>query len=369
MLPHDQCEDRIPPKPEGQDDGPVLVGSHFDPTDHHGFFDHPDAMTYFAPPSHPQTSTIRPGPVPSSQATRSQEDVFGELMSLAYLDPQHQPRDGGDPLRYPWVVPPYDRPPTTEYGNIYLMEVVQQPQRARMCGFGDKDRRPITPPPIIKLTVTTNEGYPLQVSDLDVSFYVVLCDVWTADASTKVNLVIHPSEAPMLTPGNSSAAAAAMSSAASSSHSPPTIAVAGTKLNPDANPTGTNNDTPSPAATRNLIGSLVSSAAKLFDTEDQLGIYFVFQDLSIRTEGTFRLGFSLVDVGSPYLQGINEAPSRVLAQTFSDPFTVFSAKKFPGMIESTPLSRAFARQGVKIPIRKDAAKGKKGEPAEEDDDE
>jgi len=37
--------------------------------------------------------------------------------------------------------------------------------------------------------------------------------------------------------------------------------------------------------------------------------------------------------------------------------------------ESTPLSRAFARQGVKIPIRKDVAKGKKGEPAEEDDDE
>jgi Velvet factor len=128
----------------------------------------------------------------------------------------------------------------------------------------------------------------------------VLCDVWTADASSKVNLVIHPSEAPMLTPGNSSAAAAAMSSAAAASlsHSPPTIAVAGTKLNPDSTPSGTNNDSPSPAATRNLIGSLVSSAAKLFDTEDQLGIYFVFQDLSIRTEGTFRLGFSLVDVGS-----------------------------------------------------------------------
>lgn len=138
-------------------------------------------------------------------------------------------------------------------------------------------------------------------SDLDVSFYVVLCDVWTADASSKVNLVIHPSEAPMLTPGNSSAAAAAMSSAAAaaaSSHSPPAVAAAGTKSNSDANPSGTNSDSPSPAATRNLIGSLVSSAAKLFDTEDQLGIYFVFQDLSIRTEGTFRLGFSLVDVGS-----------------------------------------------------------------------
>jgi hypothetical protein len=47
--------------------------------------------------------------------------------------------------------------------SIYIIQVVQQPQRARMCGFGDKDRRLITPPPIIKLTVTTNEGYPIQV--------------------------------------------------------------------------------------------------------------------------------------------------------------------------------------------------------------
>jgi hypothetical protein len=135
-------------------------------------------------------------------------------------------------------------------------------------------------------------------SDLDVSFYVVLCDVWTADASSKVNLVIHPSEAPMLTPGNSSAAAAALLSASSTSlHSPPVVA--GNQLNLESATVGVgSSESPTPAATRNLIGSLVSSAAKLFDTEDQLGIYFVFQDLSIRTEGTFRLGFSLVDVGS-----------------------------------------------------------------------
>jgi hypothetical protein len=31
--------------------------------------------------------------------------------------------------------------------------VEQQPVRARMCGFGDKDRRPITPPPCIRLIV------------------------------------------------------------------------------------------------------------------------------------------------------------------------------------------------------------------------
>ena len=38
--------------------------------------------------------------------------------------------------------------------------------------------------------------------------------------------------------------------------------------------------------TRNLIGSLVASAFKLHDTEDRLGIWFVLQDLSVRTEGS-----------------------------------------------------------------------------------
>jgi len=51
----------------------------------------------------------------------------------------------------------------------------------------------------------------------------------------------------------------------------------------------------------------------------------------------------------------------VLATAFSDVFTVWSAKKFPGVKESTALSKGFAAQGVKIPIRKDGGgKGGKG---------
>ena len=54
----------------------------------------------------------------------------------------------------------------------------------------------------------------------------------------------------------------------------------------------------------------------------------------------------------------------MLASTFSSVFSVFSAKKFPGVIESTPLSKCFATQGIKIPIRKDGPRGGR----EEDDD-
>lgn len=41
-------------------------------------------------------------------------------------------------------------------------------------------------------------------------------------------------------------------------------------------------------SSRNLIGSLTVSAFRLADTTDKLGIWFVFQDLSVRTEGQFR---------------------------------------------------------------------------------
>lgn len=40
--------------------------------------------------------------------------------------------------------------------------------------------------------------------------------------------------------------------------------------------------------TRNLIGSLVSSAARLENPSGAIGIWFVLQDLSVRTEGWFR---------------------------------------------------------------------------------
>lgn len=40
--------------------------------------------------------------------------------------------------------------------------------------------------------------------------------------------------------------------------------------------------------TRNLIGSLATNAFSLTDTEERIGIWFVLQDLSVRTEGTFR---------------------------------------------------------------------------------
>ena len=46
----------------------------------------------------------------------------------------------------------------------FKITVEQQPVRARMCGFGDKDRRPITPPPCVKLSMTyADTGKPVDL--------------------------------------------------------------------------------------------------------------------------------------------------------------------------------------------------------------
>lgn len=52
--------------------------------------------------------------------------------------------------------------------------------------------------------------------------------------------------------------------------------------------------------TRNLIGSLSASAFKLTDPQNKLGIWFILQDLSVRTEGSFRYVFQvMISIVSP----------------------------------------------------------------------
>lgn len=91
---------------------------------------------------------------------------------------------------------------------------------------------------------------------------------------------------------------------------------------------------------------------------------------------THSLRFSFVNVGAPGAlpngqqsggnPAVNAGKAPVLASVFSDVFQVYSAKKFPGVCESTQLSKCFATQGIKIPIRKEGQNAKGG--GGEDDD-
>jgi len=92
--------------------------------------------------------------------------------------------------------------------------------------------------------------------------------------------------------------------------------------------------------------------------------YFIFPDLSVRHEGVYRLSFSLYEElknekdddktgDASTADAAGEAHVTHRMEVKSMPFIVFSAKKFPGLTESTSLSRMVAEQGCRVRIRRD----------------
>ncbi|CAG8467318.1 19850_t:CDS:2 [Rhizophagus irregularis] len=90
-------------------------------------------------------------------------------------------------------------------------------------------------------------------------------------------------------------------------------------------------------SSRYLAGTVVSSLHKLKDIDNKDGGFFVFGDISVRVEGRYRLRFSLFEIIRDEVVHIQSV--------VSDVFTVYSPKAFPGMSESTFLSRSFSDQG------------------------
>lgn len=426
--------------------------------------------------------------------------------------------------------------------RYYSLEVVQHPLRARMCGFGDKDRRPLAPAAVAKMVVRGEDHSVIDVDDVDCSFFLVTVDLWSADGKKEMNLVLHPSSTdryvpansakqrrrgtsssagPQTRPGNQTPATRSTptpqfrndqpSTGTTTPMAPQTPAYSNNNgnnnnniqgsdggssgswqqqqqpqhepssggsnsgsdmqpyraWNPDApyhpgssegfpnqsgplrggpppNPdpssapvsryaqdgygNGNGTNTPSSAVaasgavdqsiyapasyaqhagqvqeayytspyppagpgasghgpaglplarhtyTRTLVGPLSANACRLLDEHRKPGIFFLFQDLSVRTEGTFRLRLRLMNVGAPPAPErgatrVHTDVSPVLAQTFTDSFVVFSAKRFPGVPPTTALSIALGNQGQKLPLRnRHGNKRRRQDESESDDD-
>ncbi|RSH94579.1 hypothetical protein EHS25_004383 [Saitozyma podzolica] len=457
---------------------------------------------------------------------------------------------------------------------VYHLDVIQQPQRARACGFGDKDRRPLSPPPIIRLWVTTRTGEQVDISLVNIHFLVLMVDLWSADGQQQRSIVMHPSAqiarppspppaaphsydphlpygpAPSSRPGSSESKPTAFASthptfsgarpphlpipspqsswstvptprpqtsrAQSYVGRPPSLLVAEATrpftapspsphskplaLSPDrqaftlpplhtitetfgrpggspsrltlpsmqagpsrgstssssheprgswsTEPSRSSSDfgftrpgtsstwqtsgssayeyndhrkdprvtgvayppsspgfredvvtptfpghsyipdpyynqqevprlqptPPESSYSRVLVGSLCTVCQKLQDEHGRAGLFFFAHDLGVRTEGTFRLKFSLANLSSlmpgPAYPGQS---TPVLAEIYSEAFTVFSAKRFPGVIPTTELTRVFARQNVRLPTRQrrardDSPVGGEGEAMSGDED-
>ncbi|KAI8049732.1 velvet factor-domain-containing protein [Syncephalis plumigaleata] len=172
--------------------------------------------------------------------------------------------------------------------------VFQQPQRARAANSKDAtERRAVDPPPVLKLTLPTST----PVAE-DCTKYIALA-------------VLMP---------------------------------------PTGLKDGALNDAPiTPATTAThtsmAVGTWASAAYLLRSVEEseERDIFFIFPDLGVKRSGIFCIHFLLYERTGTTLKWLKSATS--------NPFTVYSARLFPGVLESTMLSRIFVSQGVKIRLR------------------
>ncbi|RDW59642.1 hypothetical protein BP6252_12729 [Coleophoma cylindrospora] len=208
-------------------------------------------------------------------------------------------------------------------GPVYKIRVRQQPLAARACGFGERDRRVIDPPPILQLFVEDPNATAAELSELLRQPYsVVHCVLW--------------------------------------------------------NPLTDRDDTAMPGSTdkrqqRRLMGTLVASPFVGLDEHDVEGCFFPFPDLSVRTAGTYSLKFSLVVLDPKRMAAGNSVP--VSATATSETFQVYNAKDFIGMRASTELTKRLKHQGCLISVKKGNtktnafhARGDDGDEEEEEDE-
>ncbi|KAL2156423.1 hypothetical protein VTH82DRAFT_1168 [Thermothelomyces myriococcoides] len=186
------------------------------------------------------------------------------------------------------------RRPSSEY----RITVRQQPLAARSCGFGERDRRVIDPPPIVQLTIhDPNLSEEERARRLRHQFSVVHCSIW--DEKGIKDMSSMPEDF---------------------------------------------------RQQRRLMGTLVASPFVGLDDRGEEGCFFCFPDLSCRTPGVFRLKFALVVLDPARMCSGDR--SAIVATAMSEPFQVYNAKDFPGMQASTLLTKRLKEQGCLISIKK-----------------
>ncbi|TPX63156.1 hypothetical protein SpCBS45565_g06821 [Spizellomyces sp. 'palustris'] len=248
-------------------------------------------------------------------------------------------------------------------GGRFKLILRQRPKRARMCGFSDtKDRRLVDPPPVLQLIFVT-DGEDVLVRAEESPRWICHVSLYSPDGTEDCSIVINPraigggsdegqpAEAPSGTVSDRKRFRPWCTE--DSTHVSALNAGLATVINPsplDATPSCPRSGSSTPDQSRyyqSLVGSTVVPCEILRDTDGQLGMFFVFHDLSVRTKGQYRLKFLLVHLN---LEGkVSEAKGSLMTDTLD----VFPPKTFPGMTESTRLSKCFARQGVPIHIRQD----------------
>uniref|UniRef100_V5EHP8 Velvet domain-containing protein n=2 Tax=Kalmanozyma brasiliensis (strain GHG001) TaxID=1365824 RepID=V5EHP8_KALBG len=226
----------------------------------------------------------------------------------------------------------------------YQLTVREQPKQSRMCGVGEKaDRRPIDPAPIVQLRVITHDR-PIQQCNTVESGPV---------APPVERRPGHGPKAPKaagVRPGLPVATALGDGWEDKAWYlENPYLFMYAMLCNAD---TDEELHLLNDGKTRYTSGSCVSCLYHLKDIDGSHQGFFVFPDLSIRVEGRYRLKLCLFETIG---HSVHHCKS-----IYSDPFHVYTAKRFPGMEESTRLSKSFAEQGLKVRVRKHPRSRRRG---------
>ncbi|KAJ5090304.1 Velvet factor [Penicillium argentinense] len=246
--------------------------------------------------------------------------------------------------------PPPRRPSTH---SRYHLHVRQQPIAARACGAGDRDRRPVDPPPIVQILLTDFDAESQDDRDIleDPRFTVGCLLFPVSDSSPHI-----PTPEDLPPEGEDGVARADDTFSTPLLSGKAFMSPFFVNADPDPNsapthPSYENENPPSPGLQPNL-----RNASKLH----QPATFFIFADLSIRTAGLYRLQFRLMNWGSVEDTG-QSMP--ILAEAWSDPFRVYPAKDFPGMRDSSILAEGLKELGfVELKTRgKGKGKGRKRE--------
>ncbi|KAI8844231.1 velvet factor, partial [Chytridium lagenaria] len=210
----------------------------------------------------------------------------------------------------------------------YRLVVRQHPDRARMIGFGDKDRSPTYrgDSKEFKGRVINDEserlaGYPhlvLHASIINIKNEEETSNVREDDVrSAATSTAVPPRNVPLSSP------------------TPPTEASIDLPLPMPAPKTAPKHHV--------LVGQIVVACTPFPNFEGRLEMLFLFTDLSVRLAGKFKLKFQLFDVST-------RPSGQALATVESQVFTSYHPKEFPGM------SPWLSRQGARIHIRTDVAR-------------
>ncbi|KAF8343456.1 velvet factor-domain-containing protein, partial [Amanita rubescens] len=127
--------------------------------------------------------------------------------------------------------------------RTYQLDVVQHPISTAAFGTANLSRLPLTPPIIVQLTIRDSSGNSI-VPQAELPFLVAHLSLYSGDGTSLD-----------------------MGSSIGREHAPPI-----------------------------LYGNLVSSVDQLEDLQGNLGLFFLFPDVSIRWRGQYQLGISLLRI-------------------------------------------------------------------------